>query len=216
LEVGEEFTKSAFALSVQDPMAGPFKGHDGIYIIAFNKRLASEVPSLDQIRERVVADYRYEQAKTIARQAGLGFYSSLTNGLAQGKTFASLCEEAKLKPLTLPPFSISTRALPELDEAVSLNLIKQMAFTTSPGKVSGFQWTAEGGVVLFVKSKLPIDEARLKTDLPNYASALRQQRQQEAFQIWFQQEFTRNVRAQLAQPQQQPPPNLSSRGAKKS
>jgi len=100
---------------------------------------------------------------------------------------------------------------------VSLNLLKQLAFTTSPGKASGFQWTAQGGVVLYVKAKLPIDEARMKTDLPSYISAVRQQRQQEAFQVWFQQEYTRNVRALLAQPQQaQPPPNLSSRGAKKS
>ena len=216
LEVNEDFTKSAFTLTPQDPMAGPFRGHDGIYIIAFHKRLPSEVPSLDQIRERVVADYRYEQAKGLARQSGLSFYSTLTNGLAQGRTFASLCAEAGLKPLTLSPFSISTRSVPELDESVSLNLIKQMAFTTSPGKASGFQWTAEGGVVLFVKSKLPINEARMNTDLPAFASGLRQQRQQEAFQIWFQQEYTRNVRALLAQPQQQPPPNLAARGAKKS
>jgi len=217
LEVNEDFVKGTFRLSPEDPLGGPYRGQDGIYIIAFNKRLPSEVPSLDLIRDRVVADYRYEQAKTMARQAGLGFYPTLTNGLAQGKTFEALCAEAKLRPLPLPQFSISTRSLPELEEQVSLNLLKQLAFTTSPGKASGFQWTAQGGVVLYVKAKLPIDEARMKTDLPSYISAVRQQRQQEAFQVWFQQEYTRNVRALLAQPQQaQPPPNLSSRGAKKS
>jgi len=216
LEANEEFAKAAFSLTPDFPLAGTFKGHDAVYLIALDKRIPSEIPPLDKIREKVVADYRYDQAKNMARQTGLGFYTTLTNSLAQGKAFDDVCASAKISPLTLPPFSISTRALPGVEEQISLNLLKQLAFTTSPGKASGFQWTAEGGVVLFVKAKLPVDEAKLKIELPNYIAAVRQQRQQEAFQLWFQQEFSRNVRALLAQPQQQPPPNLSTRGAKKS
>ena len=212
----EEFVKAAFALDAKYPLAGTFKGKDAIYIIGFNKRIPSEIPPLDKIRERVVADYRYDQAKNMARQNGLTFFMSLTNGLAQGKTFDALCADAKLQPLPLPAFSISTRSLPEVENQINLNMLKQLAFTTAPGKVSGFQWTAEGGIILYVKAKLPVDETRMKTELPAFIAAVRQQRQQEAFQLWFQQEFSRNVRALLAQPQQQPPPNLSSRAAKKS
>jgi len=217
LEGNEEFAKAAFALTADFPLAGTFKGHDAVYLIALDKRIPSEIPALDKIRERVVADYRYEQAKNMARQAGFSFITTLTNGLAQGKAFDDVCAGAKISPLTLPPFSISTRTLPGIEEKISLNMLKQLAFTTSPGKASGFQWTPEGGVVLFVKAKLPVDATKLNAELPNYIAAVRQQRQQEAFQLWFQQEFNRSVRAQLlTRPQQQPPPNLSSRGAKKS
>ena len=216
LEGNEEFAKAAFALTPKYPMAGTFKGHDAIYIIAYNKQIPSEIPPLDKIRERVVADYRYDQAKNVARQAGISFHATLTNSLAQGKTFDAICTDAKIKPMTLPPFSISTRSLPGLEDLINLNMLKQLAFTTTPGKPSSFQWTAEGGVIVFVKAKLPINKAKMKTELPNYTVAVRQQRQQEAFQVWFQQEFNRNVHALLAQPQQQPPPNLNPRGAKKS
>ena len=188
--------------------AGSAKGADRRRAIAILEQLTAEYPS--------VADYRYDQAKNMARQNGLTFFMSLTNGLAQGKTFDALCADAKLQPLPLPAFSISTRSLPEVENQINLNMLKQLAFTTAPGKVSGFQWTAEGGIILYVKAKLPVDETRMKTELPAFIAAVRQQRQQEAFQLWFQQEFSRNVRALLAQPQQQPPPNLSSRAAKKS
>ena len=216
LEGNEEFAPSAFKLTPQYPLAGAFNGREAIYVIALNKRIPSEIPALDKIRERVVADYRYEQAKNLARQTGLSFYTALTNGLAQGKTFETICTEAKVKSFALPAFSISTRSLPGVEEHISLNMLQQLAFTTAPGKASGFQWTTEGGVVLFVKNKLPIDEVKMKAELPAFIAAARQQRQQDAFQLWYQQEYSRNVRALLAQPQQQPPPNMSSRAAKKS
>ena len=57
-----------------------------MYVIAFNKKLPSEIPTLDQIRDQVVKDYRYSQALNLARKAGTDFYQTLTNGLAQGKT----------------------------------------------------------------------------------------------------------------------------------
>jgi len=115
LDAGPSFAKSAFSLSpTNEPFAGPLAGEDAIYVIAYNKRIASEVPTLDQVRERVVADYKYAQALNQARQAGQAFYQTLTNGLAQGKAFSALCAEAKFKPLEVPPFSLSTRSLQEV------------------------------------------------------------------------------------------------------
>ena len=167
---------------------------DGVYVIAFNKKLPSEIPSLDKIRAKVEKDYQFNQALDLARKAGMAFYQTLTNGLAQGKTVAALCADAKLQLADLPPISLSTRELEQVSEHLPLNQFKQLAFGTPVGKVSPFQMTAEGGLIVYVKSKLPLDEAKMTTTLPTFANYVRQNRQNEAFNAWFRKEAERGLR----------------------
>jgi hypothetical protein len=209
LEVAQDFAQKAFARTPDDPFAGPIIGLDAVYVIALNKKIPSEIPPLDQIRAQVVQDYQYSQALNLARKAGMDFYQTLTNGLAQGKTPAAICAASKLKLVDLPPFSLSTRELPQVDEHLPLNQYKQITFSTPPGKASPFQMTTEGGLVVFVKAKLPLDEAKMNSLLPSFANAVRQSRQNEAFNDWFRKEAEKGLRdTPLAR--QQPPPAMSS------
>ena len=195
LEVGPDFTKAAFALTSEAPFAGPLVGREGAYVIALAKRIPHETPTLDQIRDRVTADYKRTQALMRARQVGSGFYQTLTNGIAQGGSFSNVCASAKLTPVGLPPFSIATRELPnDLENLVSLNQLKQAAFTTTPGQVSPFQPTGEGGMILYVEAKLPLDTAKEEADLPTYVGNLRATRQNEAFNEWLRKEADKGLR----------------------
>src|SRR5258706_5762741 len=181
-EVGQDFPKAAFKLTPDEPFAGPLMGKDGAYVIALNKKLPSEIPPLEQIRARVTEDYKFNQAMLTARTTGSSFHKTLTNGLAQGKTFSAVCAEAKLKSVELPPFSLSTRSLPEVEDHISLdgrNGLKQIAFSTPPGKVSDFYPTTEGGLILYVKSRLPQDVAKMSAELPGFVASGRQNRQNE-------------------------------------
>jgi hypothetical protein len=215
LDVDEDFTAAAFRLAPEQPLAGPLVGRDGIYVIAWDKRLPEENPPLDQIRDRVTSDFKIEQARTLARQTGITFHNSLTNSLAQGKSFTNICAEAKLKPVSLPPFSLSSRDVPGVDETLSLNLLKQVSFSTPVGKVSSLQWTAQGGIILFVKAKLPLDENKMKAEMPAFTQGVRQQWQTEAFNEWFGQQFVKSVRSPLLE-RKEPAPSLSSRKVRKS
>jgi len=195
IKVGDTFAKAAFTLSATDePFSAPIVGEEAVYVIGFNQRVPSEVPPLEQIRDRVTADSKYDQARVLARQAGQALYLTLTNGLAQGKSFSNLCAEAKFQVTELPPFSLSTRSLPEAEDRISLNQLKQMAFSTQPGQATSFQQTSEGGVILYVKAKLPIDPAKMTAELPAFVDSVRQARQNEAFQEWFRKQVDRNMR----------------------
>jgi len=201
IKVNDNFAKAAFALTpTEEPFAAPIAGDDAVYVIGFNKRISSEIPPLEQIRDRVTADYKYDQARSMARQAGQALYLALTNGLTEGKSFSNICAEAKLQVTALPPFSLSTRTLPEVEDHISLNGaggrggLKELAFGTPPGKVSVFQPTSEGGVILFVKAKLPIDQTKMSGELPGFVDYVRQTRQNEAFQEWFRKQVERNMR----------------------
>lgn len=200
LDVGSEFTRTAFALSAERPVAEPIVSRDGVYVISFKDKLPREIPTLEKIHDQVVADYKYSQALILARKTGFEFAHSLTNSLGQGKSFDAACADAKLKSVTLPPFSISTRSLPEAEDHIQLNGsrtqmgLKDIAFSTIPGKASGFHPTSEGGIILYVKSKLPLDEAKMKSELPAFTSYVRQSRSREAFDAWFRKEAEKGLR----------------------
>jgi hypothetical protein len=207
LEVGPNFATVAFSLGATNEFfGGPVLGEDGVYVLAFAGRLPSEVQPLEMVRERVVSDMKEEQAASMARQAGITGHNQLTNAIAQGKEFTAAAKEANLNVAQLPPFSLSTRSLPMLNEfGMSINELKQIVFSLQPGQVSSFHPTAEGGVIIHLKEKLPVNESKLAADLPNFVSAIRQNRQTEAFNDWFRREATVGLRdTPLGQPRPTP------------
>lgn len=195
LQVGEEFVNAAFKLTAVDPFAGEaILGFDEAYVIALKARLPSEDPPYETVRDRVTEDYRHVESLRAARKAGEEFHTALTNGLAAGKGFVAICTEARLQPVLPPPFSLSTRELPEVEKLVNLQQFKQAAFTASLGKPTEFMPTREGGFIVLVQAKLPLDIGKMNAALPNFARAVRQARQNEAFNDWFRREAERGLR----------------------
>jgi hypothetical protein len=189
-----EFTKAAFSLTPDEPLAGPVVGPGAVYIMALVKQLPSEIPSLDQIRARVMEDHRLHEATLLAQRAGTNFVHTLISQMAAGHTFASVCVAAGLQPQALPPFSLSTRDLPELGDRAELDQLKQAAFSTPAGHASGFVETSDGGFVLYVQSQLPVDQAAMNAQMPQFIAQLRRAQQNEAFNEWLQIEANRELR----------------------
>jgi len=217
LNVGPEFVKAAFSRTPAEPFSEPILGRDAVYVMALLRRLPSEVPTLETIRDQVAADYKLTQAADLARRAGAEFAQTLSKAMADGKTFTTAAEAARLKAIQLPPFSLSSQEVAGTEEHISLNGrggLKELAFSTSPGKVSGFRPTSQGGVILFVKALLPIDEAKMKADLPGFAAYVRQSRQREAFEAWYRKEADRGLRDTPLYRPAQPAPSMA--GAAKS
>ena len=212
LEVPAEFSKVAFSLSPDEPFSQPIAAPDGIYVIALNKRLPREIPPLEEVRARVVADYKHGQAMSLARQAAASFYQTGTNALAQGKSFTNITAEANVKPVELPPFSLTTQRLPEVEDKINVTQLKQAGFSTPPGKMSQPLQANDGFFVLYVKEKLPLDQAKMQADLPGFVNTVRRGRQQEAFDEWLRRESEHGLRDTPIF--QRPPPNLGSAASK--
>jgi hypothetical protein len=188
------FTKAAFELSADEPFAGPIVAADGIYVIALANQLPSMIPTLDQIHARVVQDFRNYESVALAQTAGTNFYYQTAVQMAAGSSFAKAAIAAGQSPQVLPGFSLATEELPELGERATLNQIKQAAFTTSPGHLSTFQASADGGFVLFVQQLLSLDTSKKAVELPQFTTQVRRARQNEAFNLWLQGEANRELR----------------------
>ena len=187
------FTRSAFQLNADEPMAGPIIGADGIYVIALSGRLPSMIPALEQIRSRVTQDFLGQQSVMAAQHAGTNFYAQLSVQMAAGKTFAQAAVAAGQVPLVLPPFSLSSQEIPELGNHATLAQIKQAAFTTPVGRVSNFLPDQDGGFVLLASEMLPVDQSKKTAQLPQFSAQVRRARQNEAFNLWLMAEANREL-----------------------
>ena len=181
----QKFTAAAFQRTTEEPFSGAIEGEDGFYVLALKSELPSRIPLLAEVEAKVTADFKMNQALTRARTMGTIFSSTVTNGLATGKTFDALASEANSPAKSLPPFSLSTRDLPIDDKTLSFPLLKQIAFSTAPGKASSFIPTADGGAIVFVKAKLPADAAKMKTEMPAFLNYVRQNRMSDSINQWF-------------------------------
>lgn len=189
-----EFIKTAFQLNADVPVAGPIAGTDGIYVIALARQLPSEIPSFEQIRDRVTRDYEQRAATFYAQRAGTNFTVKLAIQMAMGKSFAAACTSSGLHPETLPPFSIGTEELPEIGSRAELGRLKQAVFTTPVGRTSPLVQTADGGFIVYVQSLLPVDAVRQSADMPRFIAQMRNQNVSDAFNEWLNSEANRELR----------------------
>lgn len=188
------FTQAAFQLTPDSPISEPISGEDGVYIIALETNLPSEIPPLARIRGKVTQDLRLRMATAMAQRAGTNFAVQLAVQMAAGKSFGAVGFSAGLSPQVLPPVSLSTQDLPELDDHATLNELKGTLLTTPVGADSGFRDTDDGGFILYVQSRLPIDEEKMAADLPQFMVELREQRAEQAYNDWIQHEANRELR----------------------
>jgi hypothetical protein len=187
IEVSANFNRAAFKLTADEPFSPPIPAEDGIYVLALKRTLPSEIPPLATIEARVKKDYETAKATQMAQEAAIRFHGTVTNGLAQHKSFAAICAEAGVKPELLPPFSVSTQSLPgAIEDRIDLRMLKQAAFTAMPGQAARPMPTRDGACVLYVEKQLPVDEAKMKADFPKFLAQVRQGRQSDAFNQWFQ------------------------------
>lgn len=189
LKVPNTFATSAFRLTPEEPVfEQPIVGEDGVYVIGYHKRIPSELPTLESVREQVVGSFRRSRASEMVQAAGVELQSVITNSLAQGKTLQAAAGTNGVW-LDLPPFSQRTSVLPELQGRTDIPALKNAAFALSPGKVSAFMPTRDGGFIVRLQAKVAVGEDKVKSELPEFTTDLRRTRQYEAFEAWFRKEM---------------------------
>ena len=188
LDVLYNFSRVAFQLTPEEPFGISQPEHDGIYVLGYKKQIASYVPPYKEVSDKVIADFKLVQGSFMLQQVVTNVYHNLTNGMGQGKSFTILTAQMSLKTESLPPFSLSTpQSLPEsIEEKVSLKALRQAAFSTEVGQVSYPGRAQNGAFLLYVEKKLPVDEVKLQAELPAFLANVRQGRQMDAFNQWFQ------------------------------
>jgi hypothetical protein len=188
---------SLFSLRLNDPddkakellyAPSPLIGESAVYVAGLQDRIPSQIQALSVVYDRAIADYRRDKSIELAKEAGEKFAATLQAGMAQqDKTFDSICASGNVTPESLPPFALtSTNLPPQIPGKAQFQQIQEAAFRLPPDECSRFIATADGGFIVYLRQRLPVDEVKMKTELPVYLARRREDLQVAAFEMWLQ------------------------------
>jgi hypothetical protein len=181
-----EFRQKAFTLNTNAAVAfNPILGSDAVYVIALHSRIPSEMPPFEKVQDKVATDFKQQQALELARKTATNFYAVVTNAVLQKKAFADVAKQQNVTLITPPPFSPSTTTLTNLDPRINLRALQQFAFDMKPGDLTGIVPIADGAIIMHLAGRKPVDDAKLKAELPEFLNRIRLYRHNEAFNAWF-------------------------------
>ena len=209
------FRQRAFQLTEQQPISvQPLLGSNAVYVIALKNRIPSQLQKFDEVKDKIVGDYKYDRALQLARQDGQNFATTLTNNLAQKKSFDDVVKMTNAKLISVPEFTASTSTLTNLDTRINFQTLRNVASDLKEGEASRFIPTGDGGFVVYLRDRVPVSDEKLKENLPEFLSRLRLYRQSEAFNQWFRKE-AEQARLTIPQPEKEegapPSPQASAR-----
>jgi len=167
----------------------PLLGETAVYIVGLQKRIPSSVQPFSDVRAKLLSDYRENHALEMAKAAGDRFQSALEAGMAQGKTFDTMCAAQFVHPKTLSGYSLVSTNIPELTNKTQVEEVLQVTARMHVGQISPFIPTREGGFVLYLKQPLPIDQVEMQRELPVFMDRMRDRLQIAAFNAWLNREF---------------------------
>ncbi|MBI1839728.1 MAG: hypothetical protein HYR88_02610 [Verrucomicrobia bacterium] len=186
--VSAEFASRAFRLTNVDDaiLFTPIMGEDAVYLTAVKRQMPSQVEPLEVVRSRVTGDYLRSQGRDLATQAGTAFYASLTNQLAAGKSFTEAAAASRLKVEALPPFSLGTDSLPELEGRADLPQLKNAVQSLANGAVSRFIYTRDGGMVARLRERRALADEVRKEKYTAFLQREKSTKANDSLMRWFQ------------------------------
>jgi hypothetical protein len=185
MDVPGNFASAAFNLSTEEPLASPLSWINGVYVIAFNKRLPPKNPELTNVWFDVVRDYRRDESSKMALDTGLKLAKSIKQHLASGLTFEAACHTNGTQAIKLPPFTRFTRSIaPVEDFAVPTSEFVSQAFDLEEGYSSDFVESGSGGFIAFTLKRTAISNALATDGIADFVNGLRQERQRQVLGEW--------------------------------
>ncbi|HBP55921.1 MAG TPA: hypothetical protein DD687_08245 [Verrucomicrobiales bacterium] len=190
LGVPFSFTQTAYQLTEEEPIASPLEASEAFFVMALEEIIPDHPPTLDEVRTRVIGDFRREQQLIKAREQANTIHESLKAAMDGGKSFTDACKELGQTPIKIPNFSLTTRTLENFqDRRATVSWLQNLAFAMNPGTLSDVSDTSDGAGVLYLQDYADVDEAKMNEELPDFLEELRQSRKGETFSAWINQQM---------------------------
>ena len=156
LEKLQGLTAAAFKLTQDNPTDAVQSGNT-FYIVHLESMTPSRPLSLDEAKPKIVEQLKTERAREKLSLSAAVLRSGIETDLKSGKSPADAAKDLKLKVDEIPAFSIAE--FPQ-DANPDLQQIAVKTLEMKEGQLSDFVPTADGGCVIFVQKRIPLDDAK--------------------------------------------------------
>ncbi len=172
---------AAFKLTTREPNSDAVQAETGFYILHLNKIAASHPLSMDEARPQTIAQLKNEKGHDALVSKANEVRAKISASMKSGKSFADAVKELGLKTESFPPFEMAER----LDDKPNGAEISDKAVELANGDLSDLIATQDGGLLVHMDGRKPIDEAKFEKD-KEQIEMLRKGKRYAAFANWLQ------------------------------
>lgn len=191
------FNQAAFHLTPSDPNSNVVETDAGCYVLQLLDIQASQPKPLDEVKSLIEKNLKDRKAAEMARSMAKVNQALLQAELKKGVPFKTAAAQLKLAVSDLPEF---VPADPKLKDP-KLGEFLQLTQTLSPGQLSEFLPSMEGGSIVYMESRKPAS----MDDVAKNAAAIRQSLEGRKRSLFLQEWLNR----QAHKPGTEPPAELS-------
>jgi len=196
-----DFPRTAFALTETEPFTLPIVQGNSTYFFAFDSKIPSSIPALEEIQAKVEQDYKKEQSIEFARTQAKDFLPTLNS--TEGGTFAEKVAANDKLTLSQPEsFTTGSTFISGLQGNATTSEVKDVALALEVGAISEVKNTRNGAMIVRLISRESATEEAVAENIDSQLDRIRQTRGFESFDAWLTREM---IEAQVMAPA---PPEL--------
>ncbi len=181
------FATAAFKLSPQDPdspvpLRSPLQNSDAFYVQHLSGVTPARPLTLDEARPKIVASLKEENTRAAVAAHAEEVRTKIADALKAGKGFADAAKEAGATAQDLPGYALAEP--PPAGAPPDLPAFPQAGTELAAGDLSKFLPSADGGALMYVRSRSGVNEAQFDARKDVIALQLRRQKQRASFEEW--------------------------------
>jgi len=162
--------QSAFALTNEAPNSDAIQTPDGFVLEHLEKIEPARPLTLEEARPKIVEALKKQNLQQTTATKATQVAEQLREALKEGKTLTDAATQAGVKLEKIPPFALvdtqpgaTPTPKPEAkEEAPNMRHIKQSASGLSPGEVSEYIPTPDGGLLVVLEKREKFDPAQFE------------------------------------------------------
>ena len=174
--------EAAFKLTTAEPNSDAIKSdsENGYFVIQLTGITPSKPMTLEDAKKQLTDEITDERANEALNLKAAEIRKKITEATAAGKSFADAAKDAGAVAETFPAFS---SAEPKMDQPDAREIMGRST-EMSEGELSDFTPTQNGGLLIHIDKRQPVDEAGFEKEKTMIASNLDRMKKEAAFQQW--------------------------------
>jgi hypothetical protein len=189
--------RTVFALDPAHPVSDYLASGDTFLVFRLKDIQPSSPLAYEEVKARVREDYIRQRARFLVEERASAFASEVRAKMAAGASWKDAVTSLKLTSRDLPAFAPASR---EDSKNNIPDVVRFLVQKMNPGEVSGYEPTADGGVVVHLRARKAPD-ASTAAMLPRISEQLLAQRRGQMIDEW--------LNARLASSKTKLPPGVA-------
>lgn len=175
-----EFVQTVFKLTKAEPDSDALVAPAGYYILHLSGLTPAMPLTLDEARPKIVSAIKEDRAKTALTAKAEEIRAKIAEALKAGKPIADAAKDAGQTAQDVPTFSPGEPNATFPDAG----LVTNAALELNAGELGKFVPAPEGGLLVYVRDRQPVDEAVFEKQKDRITSSMALHKKRMAFLDW--------------------------------